>query len=108
MTAAEMLPLLQAWAKRHAELSAPMDQLAAVFGGSFDGPLFDAVWGAWHEYTGTLSLLIGDEQSWLHWYEHENAMGRKGLRVTWYAGQPGFKVRNLRHLARVIVECRSA
>lgn len=106
MTAAEMLPLLQAWAKRHAELSAPMDHLAAIFGGTFDGPLFDAVWGTWNDYTRTLSRLIGDENDWLQWFEAENDMGRKGLEASSFTRT--IKVRTLRQLATVIEGGRSA
>ncbi len=106
MTAAEMLPLLKTWAERHAALSAQMGALAAICGGTFDGPLFDAVWLTWDAYTEQLAHRIGDTADWLQWYCSENDMGRKGLRVIWDAGTKGIKVRTLRHLATVITVAR--
>lgn len=46
-TVAQILPLLHAWAEHHAALAKQMDALAKPFGGSVDGPLFDAAWLTW-------------------------------------------------------------
>ena len=102
MTAAEMMPLLTAWASRQRELAAQMDALSTVVGGS-DGPLACAVWRAWREYTVTLSRLIGDHDWWLTWYEAENRMGLNGLEAS-PAGGKLRKVRTLHQLARLIEE----
>lgn len=104
MTAAEMLPLLKQWADRHTALGAQMDALAAPFGGSIDGPLFEAVWHTWDGYTTQLSHRIGDQHDWLDWYCAENDMGRKALAATSWSRT--IKVRTLRHLATVIVGSR--
>jgi hypothetical protein len=104
MKAAAMLPLLQAWAERHAELTKNMDALAAVLGSALDGPFGIAVYNTANSYTDTLSALIGDDIRWLPWYQFENDMGRKGLCVTIKGGRVR-RVRNLRQLARVIEEC---
>ena len=101
MKAADMLPLLQAWARRHAELQAQMDALAAPFGGTFDGPLFNAVWGTWNDYTQALSRIIGDDEDWLGWFESECDMGRKPQEVISSGGRK-IKVRSVAQLARVI------
>jgi hypothetical protein len=104
MTAAEMLPLLKQWAERHAALSKQMDALAAIFGGAFEGPLFDAVWLTWDAYTEQLSHRIGDDHEWLQWYCGDNDMGAKGLTARSWTQE--IDVRTLRQLARVIVGSR--
>ena len=101
MTATDMMPLLQQWAERHAALSKQMEALAAPLGGTFDGPLFDAVWLTWDAYTEQLAHRIGDTADWLQWYCNDNAMGRKGLEVSSFTRT--IKVRTLRQLAAVIV-----
>ena len=106
MTAAEMMPLLTAWASRQRELTAQMEALFKVVGCS-DGPLFEAVWNAWNGYTDTLSRLIGDDQDWLSWYEQENRMGANGFEVTSVSGQK-MHVRTLHQLAMLIAEGRQA
>lgn len=107
MRAHDMLPLLQAWARRNAELEAQMDALAAIFGRSFDGPLFDAVWGTWNDYTRALSRIVGDDEDWLGWFESECDMGKRPQVVT-SAGGRTIKVRTVAQLARVIEFNRSA
>ncbi len=104
MTAAEMLPLLQAWADRHAALSKRMGELAALVG-THDGPLGHAVWDAWRGYTVMLAHRVGDQRDWLDWYCEENDMGRKRLEVQ--IGQRRFKVRTLAQLARAIEGSRT-
>jgi hypothetical protein len=104
MKAAAMLPLLQAWAERQAELDTQMQALFAIFGDGADCPFGIAVWNAWNAYTNTLSALIGDHEFWLTWFEAENEMGRKGLSITSTRGRVR-KITNLRQLARVIEEC---
>lgn len=79
-----------------------MEALAKPLGGTFDGPLFDAVWLTWDAYTDQLAHRIGDTSDWLQWYCSENDMGRKGLAVSSYTRT--IKVRTLRQLARVILE----
>lgn len=104
MNVTDMLPLLQQWSERHAALSKQMDALSNIFGGTFDGPLFDAVWLTWEAYTDQLAHRIGDTADWLHWYCGDNAMGTKGLEVSSYSRK--IKVRTLRQLATVIVGSR--
>ncbi len=104
MTVTEMLPLLQTWAERHAALSTQMEALAKPLGGTFDGPLFDAVWLTWDAYTDQLAHRIGDTSDWLQWYCSENDMGRKALEVSSFSRS--IKVRTLRQLAAVIVGSR--
>ena len=106
MTAAEITPLLAAWQKRHAELAAQMDALAALTGGTFDGPFFNAVWGAWNDYTATLSRLVGDDKDWLSWFECDNEMGRKGMEASSWTRT--IKVRTVKQLAAVIVGSRDS
>ncbi len=105
MKANDMMPLLTAWARRQRELTAQMEALFAVTGGS-DGPLYCAVWGAWNDYTSTLSRLIGDHEDWLAWYESENRMGLNGLEAAPAGGKPR-KVRTLNQLAKLIEEGQS-
>lgn len=100
MPTAKMLPMLQAWSERHAALSKQMEALAAIFGGTFEGPLYDAVWLTWDAYTEQLAHRIGDTSDWLQWYCNENAMGAKGMEVSSYTHK--IKVRTLRQLAMVI------
>ncbi len=107
MTAADMLPLLKAWAERHAALHAQMDALAAPFGGSIDGPLFDAVWQVWDGYTEALAREIGDHEGWLAWFHDENDMGRKAMDVETVGGMK-CKVRGIKQLARIIAFNRPA
>lgn len=107
MTAAQMLPLLTAWKRRHAELDAAMEMLAAPFGRSFDGPVFDAVWSTWNDYTTALSRIVGDDEDWLGWYETECDMGRKPKEVHSLGGSV-IRVRTLQQLASVIVSNRAA
>ena len=106
MTAAEMMPLLKVWAERHAALSKQMDALAGIFGGTFDGPLFDAVWLTWDAYTDQLAQRIGDDANWLQWYCGDNDMGAKGLEGSSFTRT--IKVRTLRQLATVIVGSRTS
>ena len=96
----DMMPLLTAWANRHRELTAQMDALFALVEGS-GGPLFNAVWGAWDQYTDTLSKLVGDAEHWLDWDAAENRMGLNGLEAA-PAGGKLRKVRTLHQLARLI------
>lgn len=105
MTAAQMLPLLQVWKDRHAELSAQMDALATPLGGTFDGPLFNAVWMTWDAYTDQLAHRLGDQGDWLQWFVSENDMGAKGLEV--HSLTRSLKVRTLRQLASLIVGNRA-
>jgi len=105
MTAAQMLPLLQAWKDRHAELSTQMDALAAPLGGTFDSPLFNAVWMTWDAYTDQLAHRLGDQGEWLQWFVSENDMGAKGLEV--HSLTRSLKVRTLRQLASLIVGNRA-
>jgi hypothetical protein len=107
MKPAEMLPLLQEWAKRHEALRAQMDALQAALGNAVDGPLGIAVWNVADAYTNTLSALIGDRLLWLDWYATQNDMGRAGLTIS-VSGSRARKVRNLRQLARVVEECAGA
>jgi hypothetical protein len=106
MKADDMMPLLTAWASRQRELTAQMEALFKVVGCS-DGPLFEVVWGAWNDYTETLSRLIGDDFHWLAWYEQENRMGANGLEVRSIGGR-SMKVRTLHQLAKLIAEGQPA
>ena len=101
MRAPDMLPLLQAWARRHAEIEAQMSALAAIFGRSFDGPLFDAVWGTWNDYTRALSRIVGDDEDWLQWFESECDMGKRPQTVISNGGRK-IRVCSVAQLARVI------
>jgi hypothetical protein len=105
MTASQMLPLLQSWKDRHAELSAQMDALSVPLGGTFDGPLFNAVWMTWDAYTDQLAHRLGDEHDWLQWFVSENDMGRKGMEV--HSLTRSLKVRTLRQLASLIAGSRA-
>lgn len=61
-----------------------------------DGPLFDAVWGAFEEM-----LNLVDRDGWIHWFIYENQCGKRGLN----ASEPGKKPRNIRttkQLAKLI------
>jgi hypothetical protein len=100
MKADDMMPLLTAWANRQRDLTAQMEALFAITGGS-DGPLYRAVWRAWNDYTSTLSRLIGDADDWLTWYEAENRMGANGLEAAPDGGKMR-KIRTLHQLARLI------
>ncbi len=100
LSVAEMLPMLQAWAKRHAALSKQMEALAAIFGGTFEGPLYDAVWLTWDAYTEQLAHRIGDTSDCLQWYCNDNAMDAKAMEVSSLSRT--IKVRTLRQLATVI------
>lgn len=104
MTPAQMLPLLQAWKARHAELHKQMTALASLTGNSYDTPFCTAIWETWNAYTATLARLIGDTGGWLVWFEEENAMGAKGLEVESWTRT--VKVRTLRQLASVIARSR--
>lgn len=101
MRAPDMLPLLQAWARRHAQLQAQMDALAAIFVRNFDGPLFDAVWSTWNDYTQALSRIVGDDEDWLGWFESECDMGKRPQVVISASGRK-IRVRSVAQLARVI------
>jgi hypothetical protein len=103
MTAAAILPHLERWQARHNDLERQMLALAALVGGSFDGPLFDAVWNAWNAYTIELGHRLHDNEFWLEWYADENDMGRKGLEVTSLGGRT-MRVKNVRQLAKLIAE----
>ena len=104
MTPAQMLPLLQAWKARHAELHKQIQALARLTGGTGDGPLHVAVRSTWDAYTATLASLIEDNGEWLVWFEDENDMGAKGLEVCSFTRT--IKVRTLRQLATVIAGSR--
>ena len=102
MKAADMTPLLTAWAKRRNDLTAQMDALFALVQGS-GGPLYEAVWNAWDGYTEALSRLIGDTDNWLEWYAAENRMGLNGLESA-PAGGKLREVCTLHGLATLIAE----
>ena len=104
MTPAQMLPLLQAWKARHAELHKQMQALASLTGNTYDTPFCTAIWETWNAYTATLARLIGDTGEWLAWFEDENDMGAKGLEVCSFTRT--IKVRTLRQLATVIAGSR--
>lgn len=105
MTAAAMLPLLQAWKRQHDALAKQMAALEAVVGGGLDAPLFAAVWTTFEAYTDQLAHRIGDQKDWLQWFCNENLMGRNGLTATSWSRS--IKVRTLRQLATVIVGSRN-
>ena len=107
LTAADILPHLTKWQARYEALRTQMEALAAPFGGTLDGPLFDAVWRLWDAYTEEIGSRLGDAQFWLTWYCDENEMGKRGHEVQSIGGRT-MRVRTLRQLARLIEEGQEA
>ena len=99
------LPSLKTWAATYADFKKQMDALDALTCGN-GGPLYNAVWGMWDEYTRTLADLVGDTQEWLAWFQQECQMGAKPKEVSMRWGHSTKKVRTLRQLADVMWECR--
>lgn len=103
MTAKQILPHLQRWeaAQRHAE--SVWGQLESLTGYTdSESRLGRAIWGTFHDYTATLSALLGDRDGWLEWYHLENDMGARGHEAIARAGQKPRPIRNIKHLAKLL------
>lgn len=99
--AAEILPVLQEWAKTITAIDREIGLLRAMFL-FVEAPITDAIYALADNYTEAISLQVGDKSDWLAYYWNERDMGRAGPTTV---GMPcGTKVRlsTVRDLARVI------
>lgn len=78
MTPEEKLIMLEDWQSAHDNLEAQFDALGKLFDG-VTGPLFDASWRVFSNYTKTVAVLLGDKFDTLEWYWMENDFGRKAM-----------------------------
>ncbi len=92
-TYSEALALLKAWEAQHSALQSLQTQTFTIFGGNPDGIFFNTLWTTFDAYTHALAKLLECEQnhpeivSDLHWYWHENGMGKKKLGASKHAGK---------------------
>jgi hypothetical protein len=78
MTREEKLKMLEEWKSAHDNLKLRFVKLGRLFD-SVTGPLFDAAWMTFSNYTKLVSILLGDEFETLEWYWMENDFGRKSM-----------------------------
>ena len=109
MTAADMLPLLQAWHDAGRELHARVDQLSGIAGHVSDSPLGNAIWTVWNAYSEQLAHRIGDTGDWLAWWEDQTHMGAKPgeVHIRCRGRSVRIQVDSLARLAAIIVETRA-
>lgn len=101
---ARILPLLSVWQARIKELDKQMGAFFDLIGGAYDSKLGEAVEFVADGYTAAVAECVGDDAGWLAWYRHENELGARGFEATPINGGRSYKVRNVRVLARIIVE----
>lgn len=104
MTPAEMLPLLEKWQDIILAAETDIEHVLPPLGLTPESPLYTIPWNLMDAYTEAVSALVGDQDEWLAWYWADNEMGAKKREAT--VNGKFRKIRNLRDLARVIVETR--
>ena len=108
MTAADMLPILKAWAAKITEAESTIERVIRPLKLTPESPLYSTLWGLMDAYTDATAARVGDTDEWLAWYHADNAMGASG-----HPCKPGHthvsrKVRTLKGLARLIEESRTS
>jgi hypothetical protein len=78
ITHEEKLKMLEEWKASHDQIEEKFDELGKLFDG-VTGPLFDAAWRTFENYTKLISALLGDEFKTLEWFWMENEFGKKEM-----------------------------
>lgn len=95
------LKLLQEWQTTIKNSDKALAALDVAIGPN-DGPLRQSIYTMQATYTRAISLIVGDEFSWLEWFACENDMGAKGMKASAGTGKPMKPVNTLKQLLAVI------
>lgn len=102
LSKSEIVRKLTEWRNHHSAVDEQLRRAAEPFGGiDYEVPLPKAVWRMFDAYTASVAESVGDESGWLDWFALECEWGRLALKAN-VCGQE-FNVRNVRHLAKVIM-----
>lgn len=104
MTPTEMLPILTEWQDTIVGAEFEIERCLSPLGLTPESPLYEIPWRLMDAYTKAVSAQVGDQDEWLAWYWADNEMGSKKLEAM--VNGKYRKIKNLRDLARVIVETR--
>ena len=77
----QLLKLLTHWKSAFLQIEQTNAKLEAIFGVKPDAEIYTVLYATFHAYTEALSVLVGEEYSWLHWYCWDNDMGKKKLKA---------------------------
>lgn len=99
--AAEILPVLQEWAKTITAIDHEIGLLRAMFL-FVEAPITDAIYALADNYTEAISLQVGDKSDWLAYYWAERDMGKRGPAMIHMPCGTEVRMRTIRDLARVI------
>lgn len=95
---AEKKAWLDGIVEKYRQLNDACDAVIKVGAMNIDGPLCQAIWGAW-EYL----LQQCDHDDWISWYIYDNDCGKKGHRVYLSGSDEGIVIDSTEALARFLV-----
>ena len=101
MTKNEKLGMVASVIEQHKNLVVFFDRLEKAVGLSYEGELFNAVWGTFDLYLKAVQAQLDDlEDDWLGWYIYENGCGEYEYEAGW--GEDMFKVKNVEDLIKIM------
>ena len=98
----DTLTHLTAWAALQKQKAQLEDNLHKLFGTDHDSEALRTINTLWDAHTKAVSLVVGDEDEWLSYYEYECAMGKQPGSFKKSATSKPMRISSLKQLARVI------
>jgi len=84
MTKNEKLGMITSVVEQHKNLDVFFNRLEKTVGLSYEGELFNAVWGTFDLYLKAVQAQLDDlEDDWIGWFIYENGCGDKGYEAGW-------------------------
>jgi hypothetical protein len=84
--------------KKYSQLNDACDAVIKVGAMDIEGPLCQAIWGAWEHL-----LQQCDHDDWISWYIYDNDCGKKSRRVYLSGSADGIVIDSTEALARFLV-----
>ena len=82
----EIEALLKEWATSVRAVDSALDQMIAVFGGSYDCDNANAIFDLSVRYTKLVAEKVGDNDGWLDYFRNECCLGETPRKVTFCDG----------------------
>ena len=82
----EIEALLKEWATSVRAVDSALDQMIAVFGGSYDCDNANAIFDLSVRYTKLVAEKVGDNGDWLNYFWHDCCLGETPRKVTFCDG----------------------
>ncbi len=77
----QLLKLLTDWKSAFLQIEQTVTKLEAIFGVKPEAEIYCTFYAPFQSYTEAISIVVGDEDEWLHWFCWDNDMGKKKLKA---------------------------